>query len=76
MLVASAEAMAAAKEAQSNMYSALLARRQMLMAEFEMKAAKYKEILVKEMVRLGREGTRSLGGGASWWEAEFVMLVE
>ncbi len=53
MFAASAEAMAAAKAAQSDMYSALLARRQMLMAEFETKAAKYKEILVKEMVREG-----------------------
>ena len=42
--------MAAAKAAQSEMYSALLARRQTLMADFEKKAARYKEILVKEMV--------------------------
>jgi hypothetical protein len=42
---------AAAKKAQSEMYSALLARRQNLMTEFEKKAARYKEILVKEMVR-------------------------
>lgn len=46
---ASAEAVAAAKAAQSEMYSALLARRQILMSEFERKAARYKEILVKEM---------------------------
>ena len=51
--IASAEAVAAAKAAQSEMYSALLARRQNLMAEFEKKAARYKEILVKEMVRCG-----------------------
>ena len=50
-LTASAEAVAAAKAAQSEMYSALLARRQNLMSEFERKAARYKEILVKEMVR-------------------------
>ena len=50
-ILASAEAVAAAKAAQSEMYSALLARRQNLMAEFEKKAARYKDILVKEMVK-------------------------
>ena len=46
--------MAAAKAAQSEMYSALLVRRQTLMAEFEKKASRYKDILVKEMVSCER----------------------
>ncbi len=49
-VLASAEAMAAARAAQQEMYTALLARRTTLLAEFEMKAARYKEILIKEMV--------------------------
>ncbi len=32
------------------MYTALLAKRHTLVAEFESKAARYKEILIKEMV--------------------------
>ncbi len=47
---ASAEAVAAAKAAQQEMYTALLARRATLLAEFERKAARYKDILIKEMV--------------------------
>lgn len=42
--------MAAAKAAQSEMYQALLSRRSALVIEFEKKAARYKEILIKEMV--------------------------
>ena len=49
-LTASAEAVAAAKAAQSEMYQALLSRRSALVIEFEKKAARYKEILIKEMV--------------------------
>ena len=49
-LTASAEAVAAAKVAQSEMYQALLSRRSALVIEFEKKAARYKEILIKEMV--------------------------
>ena len=47
---ASAEAVAAAKVAQTEMYQALLSRRSALVIEFEKKAARYKEILIKEMV--------------------------
>lgn len=50
MATASAEAVAAAKAAQSEMYQALLTRRSTLVNEFEKKAARYKEILIKEMV--------------------------
>lgn len=50
MPTASAEAVAAAKAAQQEMYTALLSKRQMLVGEFEKKAARYKEILIKEMV--------------------------
>ncbi len=50
---ASAEAVAAAKAAQQGMYTALLAKRQTLVGEFESKAARYKEILIKEMVCVG-----------------------
>lgn len=49
-LSASAEAVAAAKAAQQEMYAALLARRTALVSEFERKAARYKDILIKEMV--------------------------
>ncbi len=47
---ASVEAIAAAKAAQQEMYTALLSKRQTLVGEFERKAARYKEILIKEMV--------------------------
>ena len=50
MATASAEAVAAVKAAQSEMYQALLSRRSALVIEFEKKAARYKEILIKEMV--------------------------
>ncbi|KAL5475148.1 hypothetical protein EMCRGX_G027211 [Ephydatia muelleri] len=46
---ASAEAMAAAKAAQNEMYTALQNRRQSLVQEFEQKAAYYKSLLIKEM---------------------------
>ena len=46
---ASAEAVAAAKAAQNEMYQALLSRRQTQLADFEKKAARYKDLLVKEM---------------------------
>lgn len=49
---ASAEAVAAAKAAQNEMYSALLTKRATLLRLFEQKAARYKEILIKEMVGL------------------------
>ena len=56
---ASAEAVAAAKAAQNEMYQALLTRRAALVSDFEKKAARYKDLLVKEMVREGgREGGR------------------
>ena len=55
LFIASAEAVAAAKVAQEEMYTALLARRTTLVSDFERKAARYKEILIKEMV-----GTLSL----------------
>lgn len=42
--------MAAAKAAQQEMYTALLAKRACLVQDFEKKAARYKEILIKEMV--------------------------
>lgn len=42
--------MAAAKAAQQEMYTALLAKRSSLVQDFERKAARYKEILIKEMV--------------------------
>ena len=47
---ASAEAVAAAKAAQHEMYAALLARRSALHQDFERKLARFKEILIKEMV--------------------------
>ena len=47
-----AEAVAAAKAAQNEMYSALLTKRSTLLRLFEQKAARYKEILIKEMVGL------------------------
>ena len=47
---ASAEAVAAAKAAQNEMYQALLSRRQARMTELEKKAALYKDLLIKEMV--------------------------
>ena len=47
---ASAEAVAAAKAAQNEMYQALLSRRQARMADLEKKASRYKELLVQEMV--------------------------
>ena len=47
---ASAEAVAAAKAAQNEMYQALLSRREALVADLEKKAALYKDLLVKEMV--------------------------
>ena len=50
LFLASAEAVAAAKAAQNEMYSALLAKRTTLLKSFEQKAARYKEILIKEMV--------------------------
>ena len=50
LFLASAEAVAAAKAAQNEMYSALLAKRATLLKLFEQKAARYKEILIKEMV--------------------------
>ena len=50
LFLASAEAVAAAKAAQNEMYSALLAKRTTLLKSFEQKAACYKEILIKEMV--------------------------
>ena len=46
--------MAAAKAAQSEMYQALLSRRAALVIEFEKKAARYKEILIKEMVGMNK----------------------
>ena len=52
---ASAEAVAAAKAAQNEMYQALLSRRQTQLADFEKKAARYKDLLVKEMVSEWRE---------------------
>ena len=52
LFLASAEAVAAAKAAQNEMYSALLAKRTTLLKSFEQKAARYKEILIKEMVGL------------------------
>ena len=50
LYLASAEAVAAAKAAQNEMYSALLTKRATLLRLFEQKAARYKEILIKEMV--------------------------
>ena len=50
LFLASAEAVAAAKAAQNEMYSALLTKRATLLKLFEQKAARYKEILIKEMV--------------------------
>ena len=47
---ASAEAVAAAKAAQNEMYQALLSRRQALVVELGKKAALYKDLLVQEMV--------------------------
>ena len=49
-LAASAEAVAAAKAAQSEMYQALLSKRQQLVADLATRAARYKDLLVKEMV--------------------------
>ena len=49
-LTASAEAVAAAKAAQSEMYQALLSKRQQLVADLATRAARYKDLLVKEMV--------------------------
>ena len=48
---ASAEALAAAKAAQNEMYSALMAKRTALQQEFQQKLLRYKDILIKEMVR-------------------------
>ena len=47
---ASAEAVAAAKKAQQEMYSALLAKREVLVHGLESKLTRYKELLLKEMV--------------------------
>ena len=47
---ASAEAVAAAKKAQQEMYSALLAKREVLAHGLETKLTRYKELLLKEMV--------------------------
>ena len=49
-LSASAEAVAAAKKAQQEMYSALLAKREVLVHGLESKLTRYKELLLKEMV--------------------------
>ena len=49
--LASAEAVAAAKKAQQEMYQALLAKREVLVDGLEGKLTRYKELLLKEMVR-------------------------
>ena len=48
--IASAEAVAAAKKAHKEMYSALLSKREVLVSLLEEKLARYKELLLKEMV--------------------------
>ena len=47
---ASAEAVAAAKKAHKEMYSALLAKREVLVSRLEETRARYTELLLKEMV--------------------------
>lgn len=48
--IATVEAIAAAKKAQHEMYSALLTKREMLVEELESKYTSYKDLLLKEMV--------------------------
>ena len=48
--LATAEAVAAAKKAQQEMYGALLSRREELVDTLEKKLTSYKELLIKEMV--------------------------
>lgn len=50
LLTATAEAVAAAKKAHKEMYSALLSKREILVSLLEEKLARYKELLLKEMV--------------------------
>ena len=45
------EALAAAKKAQQEMYSALLTKREVLVEELESKLTAYKGLLLKEMVK-------------------------
>ena len=52
LLTASAEAVAAAKKAHKEMYSALLSKREVLVSLMEEKLARYKELLLKEMVAI------------------------
>ena len=47
----SAEAQVVAKTAQSHMYTALTAKRNVLVEDLEAKVKRYKELQVKEMVR-------------------------
>ena len=50
LFTASAEAVAAAKKAQQEMYGALLATREELVDALEKKLTAYKDLLIKEMV--------------------------
>ncbi len=49
--LATVEAVAAAKRAQHEMYSALLTKREVLVEDLESKLTAYKGLLLKEMVR-------------------------
>ena len=48
---ATVEAIAAAKKAQTEMYTALLTKREVLVEELESKLTAYKGLLLKEMVK-------------------------
>ena len=52
ILLASVEAVAAAKKAQKEMYGALLSKRELLVEDLESKLSAYKDLLLKEMVTL------------------------
>ena len=52
ILLASVEAVAAAKKAQKEMYGALLSKRELLLEDLESKLSAYKDLLLKEMVTL------------------------
>jgi len=63
-LLVSAEAQVVAKTAQSHMYTALTAKRNVLVEELEAKVKRYKELQVKEMVRLQ---------GVDHWERDLML---
>ena len=53
--LATVEAIAAAKKAQHEMYSALLTKREVLVEDLESKLTAYKGLLLKEMVKIHKK---------------------